>query len=130
MMLHQDDSTHQWVPGVYWDLIVTMDDSTNEHYSMFFVNEEGIKSSFTGVNDTIKSGGLFSSLYTDRGSRYWHTPEAGGEVDKRNPTQFGRTMHQLGIEMIPLRIGVEVSACLVPTRVDCHRSLLQQISQP
>ncbi len=50
MMLHQDGSTHQWVSGVYWDLIVTMDDATNEHYSMFFVNEEGTTSSFTGVS--------------------------------------------------------------------------------
>jgi transposase len=101
MMLHQDGSTHQWVPGVYWDLIVTMDDATNEHYSMFFVDEEGTASSFAGVREVIESRGLFSSFYTDRGSHYWHTPEAGGKVDKRNPTQFGRAMRKLGIEMIP-----------------------------
>jgi hypothetical protein len=41
MMLHQDGSRHQWVPGAYWDLIVTMDDATNEHYSMFFVDSAG-----------------------------------------------------------------------------------------
>jgi transposase len=101
MMLHQDGSSHQWVPGVRWDLIVTMDDATNEHYSMFFVDEEGTGSSFLGVREVIESRGLFSSLYTDRGSHYWHTPEAGGKVDKRNLTQFGRAMRQLGIEMIP-----------------------------
>jgi hypothetical protein len=27
MMLHQDGSTHEWVPGKQWDLIVTMDDA-------------------------------------------------------------------------------------------------------
>lgn len=101
MMLHQDGSTHQWVPGTYWDLIVTMDDATNEHYSMFFVDEEGTASSFAGIRDVIKSRGLFSSLYTDRGSHYWYTPEAGGKVDKKNLTQFGRAMSTLGIEMIP-----------------------------
>ncbi len=37
MMLHPDGSTHPWVSGRRWDLIVTMDDATNEHYSMFFV---------------------------------------------------------------------------------------------
>ena len=37
MMLHQDGSRHEWVPGKKWDLIVTMDDATSEHYSMFFV---------------------------------------------------------------------------------------------
>ena len=101
MMLHQDGSTHEWVPGKKWDLIVTMDDATNKHYSMFFVEEEGTFSSFTGIRDVIDKLGLFSSLYTDRGSHYWNTPEAGGKVDKHNLTQFGRAMRQLGIEMIP-----------------------------
>jgi len=101
MMLHQDGSTHEWVSGVKWDLIVTMDDATNEHYSMFFTDEEGTASSFQGVQEVIEARGLFSSFYTDRGSHYWHTPEAGGKVDKNKPTQFGRAMRQMGIEMIP-----------------------------
>lgn len=101
MMLHQDGSTHEWVAGQKWDLIVTMDDATNEHYSMFFVEEEGTASSFAGIKDVLLAKGLFCSLYSDRGSHYWHTPEAGGKVDRKNLTQFGRAMHQLGIEMIP-----------------------------
>jgi transposase len=101
MMLHQDGSTHEWVAGRHWDLIVTMDDATNEHYSMFFVEEEGTASSFRGVREVIEARGLFASLYTDRGSHYWHTAQAGGKVDKTNLTQFGRAMAQLGIEMIP-----------------------------
>jgi hypothetical protein len=100
MLLHQDGSTHEWVPGQHWDLIVTMDDATNEHYSMFFVEEEGTQSSFRGVREVIEARGLFSTLYTDRGSHYWTTPEAGGKVDKMNLTQFGRAMKQLGIDMI------------------------------
>lgn len=101
MMLHQDGSRHEWVQGKLWDLIVTMDDANNKHYSMFFVEEEGTQSSFQGINDVIKDYGVFASLYTDRGSHYWNTPEAGGKVDKGNLTQFGRAMRQLGIEMIP-----------------------------
>ncbi len=100
MMIHQDGSTHEWVVGQKWDLIVTMDDATNEHYSMFFVDEEGTASSFRGVHDVIASRGLFSSFYSDRGSHYWQTPEAGGKVDKNNLTQFGHAMKRLGIEMI------------------------------
>ena len=100
MMIHQDGSTHEWVSNQKWDLIVTMDDATNEHYSMFFVAEEGTTSSFRGVQETIEKRGLFSSFYSDRGSHYWHTPEAGGKVDKNNPTQFGQAMKRLGIEMI------------------------------
>ena len=41
MMLHQDGSTHEWVPGCQWDLIVTLDDATSEIYSAFFVEAEG-----------------------------------------------------------------------------------------
>lgn len=100
LMIHQDGSTHEWVEGQRWDLIVTMDDANNEHYSMFFVAQEGTQSSLRGVHEVIKARGLFSSFYSDRGSHYWHTPEAGGKVDKSNPTQFGRAMQQLGIEMI------------------------------
>jgi transposase len=100
MMLHQDGSRHEWVAGQQWDLIVTMDDATSEHYSMFFVEEESTASSFAGVEETIVKKGLFCSLYTDRGSHYWHTPEAGGRVDKVNLTQFGRAMKQLGVSMI------------------------------
>jgi transposase len=100
MMIHQDGSTHQWVPGVYWDLIVTMDDATNEHYSMFFVEQEGTGSSLRGVAEVIEKKGLFCSFYSDRGSHYWNTPEAGGKVDKINLTQFGEAMKRLGIEMI------------------------------
>jgi transposase len=100
MMIHQDGSTHEWVAGQKWDLIVTMDDATSEHYSMFFCDEEGTASSFRGVHEVIEARGLFSSFYSDRGSHYWYTPEAGGKVDKDNPTQFGRAMKQLGIEMI------------------------------
>ena len=101
MMLHQDGSNHEWVVGKKWDMIVTMDDATNEHYSMFFVDEEGTASSFYGVRDVIVQKGLFSSLYTDRGSHYWYTPKEGGKVSKTQLTQFGRAMKHLGIQMIP-----------------------------
>jgi transposase len=100
LMIHQDGSTHEWVAGQRWDLIVTMDDATNEHYSMFFVGQEGTHSSLRGVHEVIKARGLFSSFYSDRGSHYWTTSEAGGKVDRRNLTQFGHAMQHLGIEMI------------------------------
>ena len=101
MMLHQDGSSHQWVPGKYWDLIVTMDDATSESYSMFFCDEEGTMSSFRGLSETITAQGLPCSLYVDRGSHYFYTAKAGEKVDKERLTQVGRAMKQLGIAMIP-----------------------------
>ena len=97
MMLHQDASTHRWVPDAVWDLVVTLDDATGEHTSMFFCHQEGTDSSFHGIGQTIARYGLFASLYTDRGSHYFTTPEAGGKVDKVNLTQVGRALKQLGI---------------------------------
>ncbi len=100
MMLHQDGSTHQWLPERWWDLIVTMDDASSEIYSAFFVDEEGTMSSFQALAQVISAKGLFGSLYTDRAGHYWHTPEAGAKVDHDNPTQVGRACAQLGIELI------------------------------
>lgn len=101
MMIHQDGSSHEWAPGKRWDLIVTMDDATNEHYSLFFVDQEGTASSFRGIRDLIRSRGLFSTFYVDRGSHYWTTPRAGGSVDREHLPQVTRALHQLGITVIP-----------------------------
>jgi|TARA_B100000315_G_scaffold247988_1_gene277389 transposase len=101
MMLHQDGSKHQWVPGQWWTLIVTMDDATSEIFSAFFVAEEGTMSSFLGLSEVISALGLFCALYADRASHYWYTSKAGGKVDRDNPTQVGRALQQLGIELIP-----------------------------
>jgi hypothetical protein len=57
-------------------------------------------STFQALDEVISEHGLFCSLYVDRGAHYWHTPEAGGKVDKDNPTQAGRALGQLGIELI------------------------------
>ena len=40
------------------------------------------------------------SLYTDRGSHYFRTAEAGGKVDRGQPTQIGRALPRLGVEHI------------------------------
>ena len=67
-----------------------MDDAASEIFSARFFEEEGTMSSFQGREEAITSNGLFCSLYVDRSSHYWHTPEAGGKFDKGKPTQFGR----------------------------------------
>jgi transposase len=101
MMLHQDASTHVWLLGQgLLDLVVTLDDATSEIYSAILVEEEGTVSSFLGLIETIAAKGLFCSLYTDRGSHYFHTPEAGGKVAEGVLTQVGRALGQLGVEHI------------------------------
>jgi transposase len=101
MLLFQDGSPYQWLVGrPPLDLIVTMDDATSEVYSMFLAEEEGTASSFRGLFETIARKGLFSSLYSDRGSHYFHTPKAGGKVAREPLTQVGRALAELSIEHI------------------------------
>jgi hypothetical protein len=101
MMLHQDGSRHAWLAGqAELDLIVTMDDATSEIYSAFLTEEEGTDSTFRGLLEVFGRNGLPLSLYTDRGSHYFHTPEAGGKVDRGQPTQVGRALTQLSVEHI------------------------------
>ena len=82
------------------DLIVTLDDATSEIYSMFLVAEEGTASSLQALREVIGERGLFCSLYTDRGSHYFHTPKAGEKVSRTQQTQVGRALLHLGIEHI------------------------------
>ena len=101
MMLHQDGSRHHWLAGHdAMDLIVTLDDATGAIYSAFLTAEEGTDSTFRGLAETFAAQGLPMSFYTDRGSHYFYTPEAGGKVDKSRLTQVGRALAHLGIEHI------------------------------
>ena len=101
MMLHQDASRHAWLSGqAPCDLVVTIDDATSAILSAFLVAEEGTASSLRGLREVVERHGLFCALYTDRGSHYFHTPAAGGPVDRGKLTQVGRALKQLGIEHI------------------------------
>jgi hypothetical protein len=100
MMLHQDGSRHEWLEGeAPLDLIVTLDDATGAIYSAFLVEEEGTASTFRALKEVFSEHGLPMSLYTDRGSHYFHAIKAG-EIDRGHPTQVGRALEQLGVEHI------------------------------
>lgn len=101
MMLHQDGSRHAWLESLApLDLVITLDNTAGAIFSAILVEEEGTLSSFMSLAETIADKGLFCSLYTDRGSHYFYTPEAGGKVAKDVATQVGRALAQLGIEHI------------------------------
>ena len=101
MVLHQDGSRHMWLAGQpALDLIVTVDDATSEVYSAFLVEEESTASTFRALLEVFGQQGLPLSLYTDRGSHYFFTPQADGKVDRRQLTQVGRALSHLGVEHI------------------------------
>lgn len=101
MMLFMDGSPHEWLEGQRHDLILMMDDAHNEVYWAELVKEEDTRSCLRGLRGVIDKYGLFCSLYTDRGSHFFHTPSAGGAVDKSRLTQIGQVLQRLGIEHIP-----------------------------
>jgi transposase len=104
MLLYVDGSPHAWLPQAATatqDLIAVLDDATSEVYSAFLVEEEGTMPVLAALREVLTSQGLFCSLYTDRGGHFFHSPKAGGAVDKTQLTQIGRALAPLGIEHIP-----------------------------
>ena len=102
MMLHVDGSRHRWIPGLdqYQDLIVIFDDATSEAYDVQLVDEESTVTVMAALKRVVEQRGLFCSLYSDRGSHMAWTPKAGEPVDPQRPTQIGRALKQLGIDLI------------------------------
>jgi transposase len=102
MMLHIDGSKHRWFQDErYYDLIVILDDATSEIYYAQLVEEESTRTVMAALREVVETKGVFCSLYSDRGSHFFVTPKAGGKVDKSRPTQVGRALKELGIQMIP-----------------------------
>jgi hypothetical protein len=101
MMLHIDGSHHQWFQDERWhDLIVILDDATSEIYYAQLAQEETTATVMTGLRAVMERKGVFCSLYSDRGAHFWYTPKTGGKVDRQRPTQVGRAMQELGVQMI------------------------------
>ena len=102
MLLHIDGSKHRWFQDDrYYDLIVVLDDATSEIYYARLVEEESTRTVMAALQAVIEERGLFCALYSDRGSHFFVTPQAGGPVDKTRLTQVGRALKELGIQMIP-----------------------------
>jgi len=102
MLLHIDGSRHRWFQDERWyDLIVILDDATNEIYYAQLVEEESTITVMAGLREVVANQGVFCALYSDRGSHFWQTPKVGGQVNVHRLTQVGRALRELGIQMIP-----------------------------
>ncbi len=101
MLLHIDGSKHRWLNDDRWhDLIVILDDATSEICYAQLVEEESTRTVMAGLREVIENRGLFCALYSDRGSHFFVTVKEGGRVDKQRPTQVGRALKELGVQMI------------------------------
>jgi len=102
MLLHIDGSRHQWFGDERWyDLLVVLDDATSEVYYAQLVEEESTRTVLAALRAVVEKQGRFCALYSDRGSHFWLTPQAGELVDRQRLTQVGRALRELNIAMIP-----------------------------
>jgi transposase len=102
MLLHLDGSSHAWFQDHRrYDLVVILDDATSEIYYAQLVEEESTATVMTALREVIERKGAFCALYSDRASHFFYTPKAGQPVDRQRPTQVGRALAELGIQMIP-----------------------------
>jgi len=103
-MLHLDGSDHPWLslcPEERQTLIAVIDDATSKLLYARLFESESCFSVMTALCQIVQDHGIPMSLYTDRASWAFLTPNAGEEVDKDQPTEIGRILNRLGVEHIP-----------------------------
>lgn len=103
-LLHLDGSRHAWLalcPAARQTLIAIIDDATKRLLYAQLWPSETTEAVMTALRAVFETQGLPIALYTDRARWAFYTPQAGGKVDPRHPTQLGRALAQLGIEHIP-----------------------------
>jgi transposase len=102
-LLHLDGSPHAWLrlcPDDRQTLIAVLDDATKRLLDAQLRPAETTAAVFTALHAVCTAWGLPMALYTDRAGGAFHTPKAGGPVDRTHLTQVGRALAHLGIEHI------------------------------
>jgi hypothetical protein len=102
-LLHLDGSPHAWLrrcPDERQTLIAVLDDATKRLLYAQLWPAETTAAVFTALHAVVTTWGLPIALYTDRAGWAFHTPTAGGPVDRTHLTQVGRALAHLGIEHI------------------------------
>jgi hypothetical protein len=94
-MVQMDGSHHDWFEGrgPWCVLMVMIDDATNQTFARFFPAET-TAAAFEVFQRWAKRRGLPRCVYVDRHSIY------RDEDHPERPTQFGRAMNELGVELI------------------------------
>ena len=99
MLIQMDGSYHRWLgeDGPQFTLLFAVDDATGAVVNALFCSREDTHSYFLLVQGLVQRCGVPLALYTDRHPVFKHRSEyqpAG------TPTQFGRAMEELGIQLI------------------------------
>ena len=99
MLIQLDGSYHRWLgdDSPPFTLLLAVDDATGAVVNAHFCEQEDSRNYFLLMQSLLQRHGTPLALYTDRHAVFKHKSEyqpAG------IPTQFGRAMDELGIQMI------------------------------
>src|SRR5450759_262710 len=107
MLVQIDGSHHRWLEerGPWFTLLLSVDDATGSVPFALFQMQEDTEGYFRLLQGIIQQKGIPLALYSDRYFvfRYNGKKEDTSEespVEKRNPTQFGRAMRELGVTQV------------------------------
>jgi hypothetical protein len=94
-MIQMDGSHHDWFEGrvAKCVLMVMIDDATSRTYARFYAGET-TEAAFDLFERWVKQHGVPRSLYVDKHAIY------RDETHQEKPTQFGRAMQELSVELI------------------------------
>jgi len=107
MLLQVDGSDHDWFEGrgPRLTLLGAVDDATGEVVAALFRNEEDAHGYMLLLRRIVRERGIPLAIYADQHGIFIHTPSEKESVDEqlagqREPTQVGRILKDLEIEMI------------------------------
>ena len=110
MLLQVDASRHDWLEGrgPYLSLVGAIDDATGLVPWACFRAQEDAEGYFEVLRQTVQRLGVPLALYSDRHGIFFRTPSRTESLDeqldgRRQPTQFGRLLEELGIQLILAR---------------------------
>ena len=110
MLLQIDASRHDWLEGrgPYLSLVGAIDDATGLVPWATFRVQEDAEGYFEVLRETVQRRGVPLALYSDRHGIVFRTPSRTGSLEedldgRRQPTQFGRLLEELGMQLILAR---------------------------
>jgi len=110
MLIQVDTSRHDWLEGrgPLLSLVGAIDDATGEVLWARFRQQEDAQGYFEVMREVVRRHGIPLALYADRHSIFVVTKNAQLTLEeelagRRQPTQFGRLLDELGVNLILAR---------------------------
>ena len=107
MLLQLDASRHDWLEGrgPRLSLVGAIDDATSNVPWALFRDQEDSQGYFELMRQVVVVAGIPMAVYSDRHSIFWQTKDKELTLEqqlegRRQPTQFGRLLDELGVELI------------------------------